>query len=150
MELFKFLYGKPLSAYQNTFTNLAIPLFTSMEPEPPKQTKAMIKGQEWKWSVWDRIDVAESNLTVDGLIEWLKNQYGLELSMLSSGVTILFSDFMDRKKAAERRVMTLPRLLETVAKKEIPANQRYIIFELIANDVGTGEEVEVPYLRYRI
>ena len=94
--------------------------------------------------------MTESNLTVDGLIAWLKEKYGLELSMLSSGVTILFSDFMDRKKMAERRVMTLPKLVEAVAKKEIPANQKYVIFELIANDAETGEEVEVPYLRYRI
>lgn len=150
MELYKYLYQKPLSAYQNTFTNLAIPLFTSMEPEPPKPTKALIKGEEWKWTQWDRIDVLEPNLTVEGLIVWLKEKYGLELSMLSSGVTILFSDFMDRKKMAERRVMTLPKLVETVGKKEIPSNQKYLIFELIVNDVETGEEVEVPYLRYKI
>ena len=41
---------KPLSACQNTFTNLAIPLFTSMEVEPPKPTKTLIKGEEWKWA----------------------------------------------------------------------------------------------------
>jgi hypothetical protein len=28
----------------------------------------------------------------------LEEQYGVELSMLSSGVTILYSDFMDKKK----------------------------------------------------
>jgi hypothetical protein len=34
----------------------------------------------------------------------LEEQYGVELSMLSSGVTILYSDFMDKKK---REVMGL-------------------------------------------
>lgn len=37
-------------------------------------------------------------MTVDGLVAMLEEQYGVELSMLSSGVTILYSDFMDRKK----------------------------------------------------
>jgi hypothetical protein len=39
-------------------------------------------------------------MTVSGLMEMLEEQYGVELSMLSSGVTILYSDFMDRKKMA--------------------------------------------------
>ena len=47
---------------------------------------------------WDRIDVGDPSMTVDGLIAMLSEQYGVELSMLSSGVTILFSDFLDRKK----------------------------------------------------
>lgn len=33
-----------------------------------------------------------------GLMAMLEEDYGVELSMLSSGVTILYSDFMDRKK----------------------------------------------------
>ena len=80
-------------------------------------------------------------MTVDGLISMLTEQYGVELSMLSSGVTILFSDFLDRKKmkvniltgdslcmyvltiigcasvAQERRGMTIKTLVETVTKK---------------------------------
>ena len=39
-------------------------------------------------------------MTVSGLMTMLENDYGVELSMLSSGVTILYSDFMDRKKMA--------------------------------------------------
>lgn len=41
-------------------------------------------------------------MTVEGLIAMLEEQYGVELSMLSSGVTILYSDFMDRKKMKVR------------------------------------------------
>ena len=42
--------------------------------------------------------MGDPSMTVDGLISMLTEQYGVELSMLSSGVTILFSDFLDRKK----------------------------------------------------
>jgi hypothetical protein len=37
-------------------------------------------------------------LTLEGLIAKLGDEYGVELSMLSTGVTILYSDFMDKKK----------------------------------------------------
>jgi len=80
----------------------------------------------------------------------LEETYGLELSMLSSGVTILFSDFMDRKKMAARKVMTLKELVETVTKKQIPDAQKYLILELIVNDIDSGDEVEIPYLRFKL
>ena len=70
-------------------------------------------------------------------------------SMLSSGVSILFSDFMDRKKVAERKNMTLKAITEHVVKKTIHESQKFIIFEIIANDVDSGDEVEVPCLRVR-
>jgi ubiquitin-activating enzyme E1 len=98
LEIFKLLMNKPADELANTFSNLAIPIFTSMEPEPPKYVKSVIRGSEWKWSPWDRIDINQPNMTVTELIAHLDEKYGLELSMLSSGVTILFSDFMDRKK----------------------------------------------------
>ena len=42
------------------------------------------------------------DVTVEGLINKLEEDYGVELSMLSTGVTILYSDFMDRKKMKVR------------------------------------------------
>ena len=44
------------------------------------------------------MDVSDPTMTVTGLMAMLEEQYGVELSMLSSGVTILYSDFLDRKK----------------------------------------------------
>lgn len=98
LEIYKLLQDKPADALANTFANLAIPLFTSMVPEPPKSTTAVVKGREWKWTPWDRIDISRKDMTVNDLISYLNKEYGFDLSMLSSGVTILYSDFMDRKK----------------------------------------------------
>lgn len=150
IELYKILQDKPASKLVNSFTNLALPLFTSMEPEPPKATKSMIKGKEWKWTQWDRIDIADPTMTVEQLIEYLDENYGVELSMLSSGVTILYSDFMDRKKMAERKKLTLKDVVESVTKKTVPSNQKYLIFEIIVTDSESGDEVEIPYLRYKL
>ena len=46
--------------------------------------------------------MTDPTMTVTGLMTMLEESYGVELSMLSSGVTILFSDFMDRKKMQVR------------------------------------------------
>lgn len=150
LELYKILQDKPASQLVNSFTNLALPLFTSMEPEPPKATTCTVQGREWKWTQWDRVDIKDPAMTIDGLIEHLEETYGVELSMLSTGVTILYSDFMDRKKMKERKTMPLRQVVELVTKKEIPAAQKYLIFEIIVNDCESGDEVEIPYLRFAL
>jgi ubiquitin-activating enzyme E1 len=150
LELFKIVQDKPASQLVNSFTNLALPLFTSMEPEPPKATRCEVRGKEWKWTQWDRVDISEPAMTIEGLMAHLEEAFGVELSMLSTGVTILFSDFMDRRKMAERKTMPLKAVVELVTKKAIPAAQKYLIFELIVNDCDSGDEVEIPYLRFAL
>lgn len=93
--------------YMNSFTNLALPLFTNMEPNPPKTTTSIIKGREWKWTQWDRIDIRDPSMTLAGLIDYVEGEYGLELTMLSSGVSILYSSYMNKKKMDERKGMKL-------------------------------------------
>lgn len=150
LEIYKILQKKPLSSYANTFTNLAICLFTSMEPEPPKVTTSMIKGREWKFTPWDKIVVDTPGITLRGLIHFLDENYGLSLNMLSSGVSILYSDFMNKKKMEERMDLAIKQIYESVTKSSLPDTTKYLVLEVIANDVETDEEVELPYLRLRL
>ncbi len=150
LELFKVLKSAPIEQMFNSFYNLALPLFTHEEPLPPVYTKTAIKGEEWKFSIWDRIEIDDPGMTLGGMIEYLEEKYGLELSMLSSGVSILFSDFMDRKKVSQRKPMTLKAVTELVQKKEVHPSQKFMIFEIICNDIETEEEVELPCVRVRI
>ena len=147
LEIYKILQNKPLSSFANTFTNLAICLFTSMEPEPPKITTSVIKGKEWKFSPWDKIVVDTPDITLNGLIRYLDEEYGLSLNMLSSGVSILYSDFMNKKKMAERMDMSVKQVYESVTKTTLPSSTKYLVLEVIANDLETDEEVDLPYLR---
>jgi hypothetical protein len=50
VELYKLLLDKPIDQLKNTFSNLALPLFTSAEPDPPKSTKAKVNGKDWVWT----------------------------------------------------------------------------------------------------
>ena len=46
--------------------------------------------------------------------------------------------------------MTVKAVVESVTKKEIPPEQKYVILELIVNDCDTGAEVEIPYVRFKL
>jgi ubiquitin-activating enzyme E1 len=150
LEIYKILQNKPITAYSNTFTNLAISLFTSMEPEPPKVTISKIKGVEWKFTPWDKIEVNHIDITLAGLLDFLSVEYGLNLTMLSSGVSILYSDFMNKKKLEERLNISVKNIFELITKKNVPSITKYLILEVIATDKETDDEVELPYLRLRL
>mmetsp|Transcript_13958 Transcript_13958/g.17541 ORF Transcript_13958/g.17541 Transcript_13958/m.17541 type:complete len:1022 (+) Transcript_13958:91-3156(+) len=149
LEMYKLLQSKPIEAYKNGFVNLALPLFAFSEPQPPATTKGKLKGEDWNWSVWDKIDIAIGNVTLKEFMDYMQDELGLEVSMLSSGVSILYSFFANKKKIAERMKMTMTEVVQSVTKKEIPPSQKYLIFEVICSDLE-GDEVEIPYVRFHL
>merc|ERR1712232_1380397 len=138
-----------IDAYKNGFVNLVIPFMTLSEPTPPSKTKTILKGKEWEWTAWDSIDVNKGDITLAELMEHFKTEYNLEISMLSQGVSILYSFFANKKKVEERMPMPMSKIITSITKKEFPPNQLFIILELIANDLDTDEEVEIPYVKFR-
>lgn len=138
-----------IDAYKNGFVNLAIPFMTLSEPTAPAKTKALVKGKEWNWSAWDCISVEKGDMTLEEFFKFFESEYNLEISMLSHGVSILYSFFANKKKVAERMKMPMSKIVESITKKEFPPNQLFIILELIANDKDTDEEVELPYVKFR-
>jgi ubiquitin-activating enzyme E1 len=153
LELYKMVgtARKKLSidAYKNGFINLAIPFMTLSEPTAPAKTKALVKGKEWEWTPWDSLDMSLGDITMGEFMDYFENEYNLEISMLSHGVSILYSFFANKKKVEERRGMRMTDVITSITKKEFPSNQLFIILEIIANDKDTDEEVDLPYVRFR-
>ena len=150
MEIYKIMQDKPVDKLANTFNNLALPLFTSMEPEPPKKTTSIVKGENWQWTAWDRIEYFDPAMTLTQLMERLEEDYGLEISMLSHGPKLLYSEYMNQKIAKERKAAPLKATVEAARKIAIPAAQKFLLFEVFALDVDSGDEVEIPYIRLRL
>lgn len=153
LELYK-LVGTPrkeltIEAFKNGFVNVAIPFMTLSEPSPPAKTKSMLKGKEWEWTPWDSLDMNLGDITMGEFMDHFEKEYNLEISMLSHGVSILYSFFANKKKVEERKAMKMTEVITSITKKEFPPNQLFIILEVIANDLTTDEEVELPYIRYR-
>lgn len=82
-------------------------------------------------------------------MDYFKEEYNLEISMLSHGVSILYSFFANKKKVKERMEMPMSKIVTSITKKELPPNQLFLILELIANDLTTDEDVDLPYVKFR-
>lgn len=107
LELLKLMTpGKPMEAFKNGFVNLALPFLSFSEPIAAPSRKVGANGPEW--TLWDRYEVDEGReLTLKEFIDFFKAKHKLEVTMVSSGVSILYSFFTNAKKLAERMPMTM-------------------------------------------
>jgi len=150
IELLKLTQGesKKIEDYKNAFCNLALP-FVSFS-EPIAAPKKEVGNGKMTWTLWDRFDVNEGrDLTLAEFLKFFEAKHGLEVTMISSGVSILYSFFTNAKKLKERMPMPMSQLVAEVSKAEIKPKQSYIIMEICANDATDDEDVEVPYVRYK-
>ncbi|DBA02358.1 TPA: hypothetical protein N0F65_007177, partial [Lagenidium giganteum] len=148
-ELLKVFQDKPLDNYKNGFVNLALPLFAFSEPIAPQATTTTVKGQEFKWTAWDVIDIKKGDIKLKEFLAYFESEYEAEVSMLSYGATILYISFPVRPNLKERLEMPLTKLVETVTKKPIDANLKYLILEVCATDINADDlDIELPSIRF--
>uniref|UniRef100_A0A5S6R0S6 E1 ubiquitin-activating enzyme n=1 Tax=Trichuris muris TaxID=70415 RepID=A0A5S6R0S6_TRIMR len=133
-----------LECFRNSFVNLALPYFGFAEP-----VKAAVKKYYGTpWTLWDRFDI-QGDITLQELVDHMKEKHHLEVYMLSQGVTMLFSFFLSPAKQKERMGMKISELIQTISGRPIPDGVKAVVLELMCTD-GQGEDIEVPYVKYHL
>lgn len=146
LELYKVVAKHDdIEKYKNGFVNLALPFFGFSEPV--QSPKGKYNGKEFD-QIWDRFEIFGDILLKD-LLKHFEEKEGLEISMLSHGVTLLYASFFPPKKVNERLEMSLTTLIKTVSKKELPEHAKNLILEICCDD-KEGEDVEVPYINVKL
>lgn len=101
LELYKIIDGKnDLEQYKNGFVNLALPFFGFSEPIASPKGKYVSKdGDVLIDKLWDRFEVDDITLQ-----EFLRDfaGKGLDIMMLSSGVSLLYASFYGPNKVKDR------------------------------------------------
>ncbi|KAI9821661.1 MAG: E1 ubiquitin-activating protein [Pycnora praestabilis] len=147
-ELYKIIDGKDdIEQYKNGFVNIALPFFGFSEPIASPKGKYLSKtGEVTIDKLWDRFEVEDVPLK-----EFLKDfeNRGLDITMVSSGVSLLYASFYPPSKLKDRLPLKLSELVETISKKPIPEHQKNVIFEVTAED-QTEEDVEIPYVMLKL
>ena len=104
LELYKVIDGKTdIEQFKNGFVNLALPFFGFSEPIASPKGKYLSKsGEVTVDKLWDRFEV--DDVTLKEFLESFK-QKGLDITMVSSGVSLLYASFYPQSKLKDR--MTL-------------------------------------------
>ncbi|KAI0291745.1 ubiquitin activating enzyme [Russula brevipes] len=144
LELYKVIDGKNrLEDYKNGFVNLALPFFGFSEPIAAQKNKYGTT----EWTLWDRFEF-KNDPTLRDIVTWFQKEHHLEISMVSQGVSMLWSSFVGKKKSEERLPMRFSALVEHVTKKPLPSHVTHFVVEIMASDED-GEDVEVPFIVVR-
>lgn len=133
-----------MDRFKSGFFNLAIPLFTFSEPIKA----ATQKYYNIEWTLWDRFEV-KGELSLREFLDYFKNEHKLEITMLSQGVSMLYSFFMQKVKLDERLKLPMSEVVKKVSKKRIEPHVSALVFEICCNGED-GEDIEVPYVRYTL
>ena len=101
LELYKIVDGKDdIERYKNGFINLALPFFGFSEPIASPKGKYMgSSGEVTIDKLWDRFEVED--ITLQKFLDDFKGK-GLDIMMLSSGVSLLYASFYPASKLKDR------------------------------------------------
>ncbi len=155
VEMCKLLQNKPLAAYRSSFANLADNVLVASEPFPPAtQTTTFPNGEEWTWSLWDAVEVCVDggrDITLAELVDWLKQRYSVNVSMLNYGEVMVYLDFgMGLKKNVQERLpMTISAVAAQAAKAPLPEGTRFVLFGASLTDED-DVDIDVPSVRVQI
>ena len=90
---------RKLEDYKNGFVNLALPFFGFSEPIAAKKSKY----GNTEWTLWDRFEF-HNNPTLKEIVEMFRKEHKLDVTMVSQGVSMLWSSFIGKKKASDDHV----------------------------------------------
>lgn len=115
IELMKYVNGiRDVEKYRNFFLNLALPMVTSSEPDPPEYQD--INGK--KCSYWDQIEM-DSDMTVEQIVSHISETFDIDVDMISKGTKCLYSDMFGTRETRERKKkMTLFQIAKEIALKD--------------------------------
>ncbi|KAJ2725602.1 E1 ubiquitin-activating protein [Coemansia sp. D1744] len=130
--------------YKNGFINLALPFFGFSEPIPPVKTKC----NDSEFTEWDSFDY-DHDITLQELIDDFEKTHKLELTMVSSGVSMLYASFYSKKKLESRLPMKVSELVKSVTGKDVPAHTKWVMLDVCCED-AEGEDVEVPAIHVNV
>nr|CDP98556.1 BMA-UBA-1, isoform a [Brugia malayi] len=134
----------PLKVFKNGFLNLALPFFGFSEPiAAPKK-----KCADGYFTLWDRFEI-QGPKKMKELIQWIKEETGLDVTMMSCGVSLIYSFFLSSDKRMERLEQDMKDIVEEVTRKKIPDYVQSIVLEVIANNKD-DEDVEIPYIKFNL
>jgi len=111
-EIFKFAQGfTDVAKFKNCFCNLALPSIMMSQPDDIKVTKSKefdpimcgpIKALPEGFSGYDKIVIKNGSLTFQQLFDWLKENHGVEITMVTCGEVALYNAYLPGNKHAPR------------------------------------------------
>lgn len=156
-ELLKLVNRKDrkVEEFKNAFVNLALPLFLMSEPLPPLQTKSKdhdpvimgpVKAKPEGFTTWDKVEVKLGDATLKQFVDYLMNEVGVEVMIMSAGNACLYNAYLPAHK--KRLNEKVSKIWEDVTKQKVSPKKTYLTIEVSASDPDDGIDVMIPTIKF--
>eukprot|EP00079_Xenopus_tropicalis_P014529 XP_004911132.1 PREDICTED: ubiquitin-like modifier-activating enzyme 6 isoform X2 [Xenopus tropicalis] len=139
LELIKVVGGHPFEVYRNCFFNLAIPIIVFTEAAEVRRTNIR---NGISFTIWDRWTIyGKEDFTLLDFINAVKEQYGIEPTMVIQGVKMLYVPVMPGH--AKRLKLTMQKLVKPgISRKYVDLTVSF------APERDEEEDLPGPPVRY--
>lgn len=111
-EIFKYTQGwNDVTKFKNAFCNLALPFFMFSQPDDIKKNQSKefdpimcgpITCLPEGYTIYDKVTINNGSMTFQQLFDWLKENKGVEISMVTCGDVALYNAYLPGNKHAPR------------------------------------------------
>lgn len=150
LEVYKILQEKPLEDYRHSYFNLSLPMFVSAHPiKAVENTVLRSEKEPLLWTLWDKFEMECVGMSLQTFLAEFKQQHGLEVNMIMYGKSLLYAEFLPKKRMQERMPLTLLELVHNVGKVTVSVTENKLILSLTCTDAN-DLDVEVPDIIARV
>ena len=158
-EIFKFVQGKnDIETFKNCFVNLALPQIMFSQPDDIIKNKSKefdpimcgpITCIPEGYTNYDKIVIQEGSMTFQQLFDWLKDNKGLEISMVTCGEVALYNAYLPGNKHASRLGEKIEEVFSRISvEKPIPEGRRYLKIDVGGVIIESGADFQIPPIKY--
>ncbi|GAW83634.1 ubiquitin-activating enzyme E1 [Plasmodium gonderi] len=144
-----------LSYFKNAFINSALPMFLFSEPMPPikicdkeydELMKGPIKAIPNGFTSWDKIEISIKNGTIKNLIDYLNEQFSIEVNLISVGNACLYNCYLPVHNK-ERLNKPIHELYMQITKQTLLGDKNYIVVEASCSNQDMVD-VLIPSIKF--
>jgi len=98
---------------------------------------------------YDKVILKEGSMTFQALFDWLKDNKGLEISMVTCGNVALYNAYLPQNRHAPRLTQSIESVYTSIAKDEpIPEGRRYLKIDVGGVIIANNEDFQIPPIQY--
>ena len=160
-EIYKFAQGGDhikIESVKNGFINLALPLFLFSEPTEVGKIKSKdydpismsaVKAIPEGYTIYDKTLVNQGSLTLQQLFDYLGENYGVEITLLSCGRFSLYNAYLPGNKHAPRLQMKVEDVMTQVSEEPLDEHRNWLHIEVSGSVKDQDDtDFQMPPVKY--
>ena len=157
-EVYKYVQGfNEIEKFKNGFVNLALPTIMMSQPDDIIKNKSKefdpimcgpITMLPEGYTNYDKVVLQQGSMTFQQIFDWLRENKGVDISMVTCGEVALYNAYLPGNKHAPRLAQTPEQIHKDITGQDQPAGRRYLKIDVGGSIIESGADFQMPPIKY--